>query len=143
MPYTYLQCCQFAPLIQPASKIARRVKLFHKGDKISNEAKQRKLAREFIALKRIKNLLFWTDIGREGASFLREQMENRAMAEHLADANPKISIEKAQKMISKSIEAQRKANNAKRRYNRSNSRSVISICLLHIANLHSPQHEPQ
>jgi len=91
-----------------------RSRLFNRGDKVSTEAKQRKLKREYVALKKLSHLIFWTDMGREGANHLKEQMRNREIAEHMAELDPDISIERAQKMIKQSIEVQRKADQAKR-----------------------------
>ena len=96
----------------------RRVKLFNKGDKISNGAKARKLKREYLAIKKLKTLLYWSEIGREGAIHVKQQLRNREMAETMAELNPEISIERAHKLIKNSIEVQRKADMAKRRYSR-------------------------
>lgn len=61
-------------------------------------------------------------MGREGASHMREQLRNRKMAEHMASLDPDITVEKAQKMIRKSIDFQRQADKAKRsRFGRSNA----------------------
>ena len=58
-----------------------------------------------------------TDLGREGAIHMRQQIRNREMAEQLAEMDD-ISVSRAQKMIQSSIDAQRKANLAKRSRNR-------------------------
>ena len=104
-----------------------RSKLFNKGDKISTAAKTRKLQREYVALKKLSHLLFWTDVGREGANHVKEQMRNREIAEHMAELDPDISIERAQKMIKQSIEVQRKADQAKRsRFSRGDNNGSVS-----------------
>ena len=92
----------------------RRVRLFKKGDKLSKEAKERKLKREYIALVKLDQLLFFTDMGREGANFFQQQMRDRKMAENMASVDPDMSVEKAQKFLRRSLEHQRKSDNAKR-----------------------------
>ena len=97
-----------------------RVKLFNRGDKISSEAKERKLKREYIALIKLEQLIFWTDVGREGADHVRQQMRNKCMAEHMAMMDPDMSIKNAQKIIRDSLDVQRKADQTKRqRFSRS------------------------
>ena len=93
---------------------ACRTRLFNKGDKISTEAKERRLKREYIAIKKLKNLLYWTEVGREGAMHVKELLRNREMAEDMAELNPEISVERAQKLIKQSVEIQRKADLAKK-----------------------------
>ena len=115
------------------SRIAQhRVRLFNKGDKISTSAKHRKLKREYLAIKKLAHTIYWTDVGREGASHIREQMRNRKMAENMAEMDPDISIEKAQKMIRLSMEAQRKADASRRsRYNRATAARYACPAIMH------------
>ena len=49
---------------------------------------------------------------------MKQKLRNREIAENMAEMDPDISIERAQKLIKQSIEAQRKADMARRRYNR-------------------------
>ena len=103
-----------------------RVKLFNKGDKVSTKAKERKLKREYLAIKKLANLLFFTEMGREGANHIKLQLQNREIAEHMAEMNPDISVERAQKLIKQSIEAQRKADLAKKvRYSRADNNGYV------------------
>lgn len=97
-----------------------RVKLFNKGDKVSKKAKERKLKREYLASKKLANLLFFTEMGREGANHnhMKQKLRNREIAENMAEMDPEISVERAQKLIKQSIEVQRKADMAKRRFSR-------------------------
>ena len=45
-----------------------RVRLFNKGDALATAAKKRKLKREYKDLNQLSQFIYWTDIGREGAS---------------------------------------------------------------------------
>lgn len=103
------------PMSQPHKNLTRtmshlRVKLFNKGDKVSKKAKERKLKRVYIASKKLANLLFFTELGREGANHLKQKLRNREIAENMAEMDPEISVERAQKLIKQSIEVQRKAD---------------------------------
>ena len=108
--------------------IRRRVRLFNKGDKLSKEAKERKLKREYIALIKLDQLLFYTEMGREGANFIQEQMKNREMAESMTQLDPDMTVKSARKLIRQSVEAQRKADNSKRaRFGRPNNNAYVQI----------------
>ena len=101
---------------------APRVRLFKRGDKIAKQAKERKLKREYIACVKLDQLLFFTDMGREGATFFQQQMRDKQMAQDMASIDPDMSAEKAQKLFRKSLEHQRKSDNAKRsRFARTNN----------------------
>ena len=104
------------------------MRLFNKGDKLSREAKERKLKREYISLIKLDQLLFYTEMGREGANFIQEQMRNREMAESMAQLDPDLTVKSARKLIRQSAEAQRKADNSKRaRFGRPNNNAYVQI----------------
>ena len=61
-------------------------------------------------------------MGREGATFFQQQMRDKQMAQDMASIDPDMSAEKAQKLFRKSLEHQRKSDNAKRsRFARTNN----------------------
>ena len=61
-------------------------------------------------------------MGREGANFFQQQMRDRKMAENMASVDPDMTVEKAQKFLRRSLEHQRKSDNAKRsRFARNNT----------------------
>lgn len=87
------------------------MRLYNRGDSISNAVKNRRLKREYTHTSELTSFIFWTDVGPEGAFEFEEQMRHKKMAEELVDAyGDTISVEKAQRMIRKSVEAQKKAN---------------------------------
>ena len=91
-----------------------RVRLFKRGDAISNEIRNRKLQREYNRMSQLTQHIFWTSVGREGAYHFEQELKHKKMAEHLRESVAGgISIEKAQKMIRRSIDVQKKSNMAK------------------------------
>ena len=90
------------------------MRLYNKADTLSDAAKKRKLQREYSAMAKLAQFIQWTDVGREATNNFKEQIKNRKMAEQICATNPDISLEKAQKMVRKSIEVQRKADAARR-----------------------------
>jgi len=80
------------------------VRLFKRGDEISDEAKRRKLQREFRALADLKQYIFWSSVGREGAYHFVEELRQKKMAENLLESVASgVSVEKAQKMIKRCV----------------------------------------
>ena len=91
-----------------------RVRLFNKGDAVSNEAKRSKLKREYRKLNDLSQLIYWSDVGREGAKHFEQLLQQKKMAQSLnATIAGDISVEKAQKMIAKAIEVQKRADAAR------------------------------
>ena len=91
-----------------------RVRLFKRGDEISNEARDRKLQREYTRTSQLTQHIFWTSVGREGAYHFEQELKHKKMAESLRESVAGgISVEKAQKMIRRSIDVQKKSNMAK------------------------------
>jgi len=91
-----------------------RVRLFKRGDSISDAIRQRRLQREYKRMSELAQLIFWSSVGREGAYHFQEQLKQKRMAESLFESVAGgISVEKAQKMIKSSIEAQKKSNSAR------------------------------
>ena len=87
-------------------RTARRVRLFRRGDEIANDVLQKKLQREYRRLGQLRQYIFWTKIGREGALHFKEQLRQKKMAEHLQESVAGgISVEKTQKMIKKCVTA--------------------------------------
>ena len=91
-----------------------RVRLFNKGDSVANEVKRAKLKREYRKMNDLSQLIYWSDVGREGAKHFEQLLEQKKMAQNLnATLAGDISVEKAQKMIAKAIEVQKKADAAR------------------------------
>ena len=87
------------------------MRLFNKGDTISDQFKTSKLKREFKKLNELAQMIYWADVGREGSNYFEQLVEQKKLAESIKDAIPgDISTDKAQKMIAKAIEVQRKAD---------------------------------
>ena len=96
-----------------------RVRLYKKGDLISDAVLQRKLKSEYVALAELAQFIFWTSVGKEGALHFKEQLRQKRMAEQLHESVANgISVEKTQKMIKSSIEVQQKMNARKAGKNR-------------------------
>ena len=79
---------------------AHRVRLYKMGDEISDAKLKKKLQREYRCLSELKQFIFWTSIGREGALHFKELIRQKEMAEHLRESVAcGLSVGKAQKMI--------------------------------------------
>ena len=108
-------------------QITHRVRLYKKGDRISDAVLQRKLKSEYVALAQLAQFIFWTSVGKEGALHFKEQLRQKRMAEQLHESVANgISLEKTQKMIKSSIDAQQKVDARKagrNRYRRSGEAS--------------------
>ena len=106
---------------------ARRVRLYNKGDSISDEFKTAKLKREFRKMNELAQMIYWADVGREGSIYFEQLVQQKKLAESLKDAIPgDISTDKAQKMIEKAIEVQRKADADRSAKSRSKSSRAAS-----------------
>ena len=100
--------------------LCHRVRLYKRGDTIANDVRDRKLKREYDNLSELSQFIYWSSIGREGAYHFQELLKQKKMAEQLRESVAEgLSVEKAQKMIKSSIEAQQKANAAKAASSRS------------------------
>ena len=81
-----------------------RVRLYRRGDTISDAVLQRKLQREYRRGGQLFQFIYWTSVGREGALHFKELLRQKKMAENLhRSVAGGISIEKAQKMIKRSL----------------------------------------
>lgn len=109
-----------------------RVRLFNKGDSIAQEAKIAKLKRESKKLNDLKQLIYWSDVGREGAKHFEQLLQQKKMAQSLnATISGDISVEKAQKMIAKAIEVQKKADAARAaKLYKSSSACTVALALV-------------
>ena len=92
--------------------LARRIKLYNRAHELSQKAKDTRLKREYRKMREIKLLIFFMDVGREGASHRARMDRNRKVAEMMAETDG-ISIEKASAIVNKSIETQEKSNAAR------------------------------
>ena len=96
------------------------VRLYKRGDEIADDARTRKLKREYTRTSQLTQHIFWTSVGREGAYHFEQELKHKKMAERLRESVAGgISVEKAQKMIRRSIDAQKKSNIAKSAASRS------------------------
>ena len=89
-----------------------RIKLYNRAHELSQKAKDSRLKREYRKMREIKLLIFFMDVGREGASHCARMARNREVAEMMAETDG-ISIEKATAIVNKSIETQEKSNAAR------------------------------
>ena len=88
--------------------------MFNRGDSIAQESKTAKLKRESRKMNDLAQLIYWSDVGREGAKHFEQLLQQKKMAQTLnATIAGDISVEKAQKMIAKAIEVQKKADAAR------------------------------
>ena len=106
---------RFKKIANKAAKIMEdRVRLFNKGDAISDEAKKAKLKRESKKSNDLFHLIYRSDVGREGAKYFEQLLQQKKIVKSLnATISGEISVEKAQKMIAKAIEVQKKADAAR------------------------------
>ena len=103
--------CPAARPTKPNTHPRVRVRLFNKGDAVAEEFKRAKLKREYKKLNDLSQLIYWSDVGREGAKHFEQLLQQKKMAQTLnATIAGEISVEKAQKMIVKAIEVQKKAD---------------------------------
>ena len=63
-----------------------RVRLYKRGDAISDAALQKKLNREYRRVAHLKQYIFWTSVGREGGLHFKEQLRQKKMAEQLCES---------------------------------------------------------
>ena len=81
-----------------------RIRLYKRGDELSDAALQKKLQREYRMLGDLKQFIFWTSVGREGALHFKELLRQKQMAEQLSESVAAgISVEKTQKMIKRRV----------------------------------------
>ena len=103
-----------------------RVRLFNLGDKLSNEERTRRLQGQYTRMSQLSSYIFWMDLGEAGYLEFKKRLKQKQVAKQMADDQPElfagISPEKAQKMISKAVEAQEKADGAARRARAYNAR---------------------
>ena len=65
---------------------------------------QKKLQREYRMLGELKQFIFWTNVGREGALHFKELLRQKDMAEQLRESVAAgMSVEKTQKMIKRLV----------------------------------------
>ena len=87
------------------------MRLFNKGDEISDQAKTAKLKREYKKMNELAQMIHWADVGREGSNYFEQLVEQKNLTESLKHTiTGDISTEQAQKMIAKAVEVQRKAD---------------------------------
>ena len=88
--------------------------LHEKGDAIADDVLRYKSKRESEKLSELAQYLYWTEVGREGAlEFEKQVRQGRMAAELVKSMGNGMSVEKAQKMIRKSVEVQDKADAAR------------------------------
>ena len=96
-----------------------RVRLFNAGDKLSNDERPRRLQGQCRRMSQLSSYIFWMDLGEAGYTKFKKRIKQKQVAKQMTDDQPElfagISPEKAQKMISKAVEVQEKANLAARR----------------------------
>ena len=74
------------------------------GDEISDAKLRKKLQREYRSLSDLKQFIYWTSIGREGALHFKELIRQKEMAEQLTESVAcGLSVGKAQKLIKRSV----------------------------------------
>lgn len=78
-------------------------------------------------MNELAQMIYWADVGREGSNYFDQLVEQKKLAESLKDAIPgDISTEKAQKMIAKAVEVQRKADQDRSAKSRNKSSASAS-----------------
>ena len=90
------------------------MRLFNLGDKLSDAERKRRLRGQFRHMSQLKSHIFWMDLGEAGYLDFKKRLKQKKVAKQMAADNPDlfagISPSKAQKMISKAVEVQEKAN---------------------------------
>ena len=79
---------------------------------MSAKAKRSRLRREYKKLSELNQLIFFMDLGREGANERAKVARQRTIAMQMAESEG-MSVEKAIKIVKKSVEAQEKADAAR------------------------------
>ena len=84
------------------------------GDKLSDAERKRRLRGQFRRMSQLSSHIFWMDLGEAGYLDFKKRLKQKSVAKQMAADNPDmfagISPQKAQKMISKAVEAQEKAD---------------------------------
>lgn len=104
----------------------RRKKLFDAGDRLSTAERNRRLKGQFKRMTDLRWFIYWTDVGEVGYLDFQKRLKTKRLAQQMTNVELGLDLDvtpdKVNKMISKAIEAQEKADQAKRRrsvnYNR-------------------------
>ena len=93
-----------------------RVQLFNLGGSLSDAERKRRLKGQFRRMSKLRDVIFWTDIGEVGFLDYQKRLKRKQIAIQMAtDLHADVTPEKALKMISKAIEAQEKHDQAEKR----------------------------
>ena len=90
-----------------------RVRLFNLGDKLAGAERKRRLKGQFRRMSKLRDLIFWTDVGEVGFTDYQKRLKRKQIAVRMStDLHDDVSPEKTLQMISKAIEAQEKHDKA-------------------------------
>ena len=96
-----------------------RVRLFNLGDKLSDAERKKRLRGQYRRMSQLSSHIFWMDLGEAGYLDFRKSLKQKRLAKQMAADDPDlfegISAQRAQKMISKAVEVQEKANEVARK----------------------------
>ena len=85
------------------------MRLFRRAKSLSTAQREKKLKREYLLTDQLMRLIFFTNMGREGAEHYKQKMRQKKIAKRLASAaGSGMTTKDAQKMIAESIEIQKK-----------------------------------
>ena len=98
---------------------AYRVKLFKEGDRLATEERKRRLQGEYKRMSNLRWYIYWTNVGEVGYLDFQKRLKRKRLAQQMTNVelglDAGVTPEKVNKMISKAIEAQEKADLAAKR----------------------------
>ena len=99
--------------------IARSKKLFDEGDRLATTERNRRLKGQYKRMSDLRWFIYWTDVGEVGYLDFQKRLKRKRLAQQMTSVELGLDIDvtpdKVNKMISKAIEAQEKADMAAKR----------------------------
>ena len=93
-----------------------RVKLFKEGDRLATSERNRRLKGQYKRMSDLKWFIYWTDVGEVGYLDFQKRLKRKRLAAQMTNVDLGLDVDvtsdKVNKMISKAIEAQEKADQA-------------------------------
>ena len=112
-------CCCSRSLAPGAPPCVCRAKLFEEGDRLATSERTRRLKGQYKRMSDLRWFIYWTDVGEVGYLDFQKRLKRKRLAQQMTNVELGLDVEvtpdKVNKMISKAIEAQEKADQAAKR----------------------------
>ena len=95
------------------------MKLFNEGDRLATAERTRRLKGEYKSMSSLRWFIYWTDVGEVGYLDFQKRLKRKRLAQQMTHVELGLDVDvtpdRVNKMISKAIEAQEKADQAAKR----------------------------